>query len=220
MIALADHDYPTRSASGFITRYILPRTTPVQLIGPLDRKALFTRLSFGDFILAMGHGSPTEFCGQNEQVIMDTQHISDVKGKMIKLISCETGQELGPALIKAGATGFQGYKEDFLWVMDLDYLSRPFADPLAAKALLPVICSMHLILDGKTSREVFDAELEGFTINADAEEDELIKSCLEFDRDNAVLLGDPNAKIHKRPPLLLPFRLFEPPPFPPVGFRT
>lgn len=212
MIALADHDYPTRSASGFITRYILPRTAPVQLIGPLDRKALFTRLSFGDFILAMGHGSPTEFCGQNEQVIMDTQHISDVKGKMIKLISCETGQELGPALIKAGATGFQGYSEDFLWIMDLDYLSRPWADPLASKALLPVICSMQLILDGKTNQESFNAEIEGFSLNAEIEEDELIKACLEFDRDNAIMLGAEDARVRKRPSLPLPFKIIPPPP--------
>ncbi|GAH96523.1 unnamed protein product, partial [marine sediment metagenome] len=34
--------------------------------------------------------------------------------------------------------------------------------------------------------------------NAEVEEDELIKSCLEFNRDNAVLLGDPMARVRSR----------------------
>jgi len=221
MIALADHDYPTRSASGFIIRYILPRTSPVQLIGPLDRKGLFTTLSFGDLLLAMGHGSPTELCGQNEQVIMDVAHIPDVKNKMIKLISCETGQRLGPALISAGATSYQGYDADFVWVMDADLTSMPWNDDMAATVLMPVIDSINALLDGKTAREAFDIELDGYLRNAEIEEDELIKACLEFNRENAVLLGDPGAKIRPRPGLLLPFRLIPPPPlFPLMAWQT
>lgn len=216
MIALADHDYPTRSASGFIIRYILPRTGPPQLVGPLDRKEPFTMLAFGDFILAMGHGSPTELCGQNEQVVMDIDHIPDVNGKMIKLLSCETGQKLGPALIEAGAVGYQGYVDDYLWVCDADLSARPWSDKMAATSLMPVIDGLNALLDGKTAKEAFDIELCGYLINAEAEEDELIKSCLEFNHDNAVLLGAKDITISKRPSLLLPFKIIPPPPLIPL----
>jgi len=218
MLALADFDAPTRSASGFLIRYILPRMEPPQLVGLLDRKQPFTKLTFGDLIIGMGHGGEDTFTGQNEVTLLEVGKYDPklVKGKFVKLLSCECGQKLGPDLIDNGAVSFQGYTEDFLWVMDLDYLSRPWADQLAAKALLPVICSMQLILDGKTNQESFNAELEGFTINAEIEEDELIKSCLEFDRDNAIMLGDGDSKVRKRPPIPLPFKLIPPPPLPPT----
>lgn len=215
MLALADFDAPTRSASGFLIRHILPRTGPPQLVSFLDRKALFTRLTFGDLIIGMGHGGPDVFTGQNEVVLLEAGKYDPrlVKGKFVKLLSCECGQELGQDLVDNGAIAFQGYTEDFLWVMDLDYISTPWADPMASKALLPVVCSMHLILDGKTNQESFDAELEGLSINAEKEEDELIKSCLEFDRDNAVLLGDGEARVKARPKISFPI---PPPPLIPL----
>ncbi|MBA7716491.1 hypothetical protein ES703_125564 [subsurface metagenome] len=97
-------------------------------------------------------------------------------------------------------------------MLDYDYITRPWADKMAATAMLPIVCSTQLLLDGKTSQEAFDAEVEGFTINAEKEEDELIKACLEFDRDNAVLIGNGGASIKARPSLALPFKLIPPPP--------
>jgi len=204
VICLADYDFPTRSASGFLIRYVVPRSEPPQLVGELCRKPLFTTLTFGDLIIAMGHGDPDTLTGQNEVILMDTEHIPNVKGKIIKLVSCETGQKLGPALINAGAIAFQGFKEDFVWVMDADYISNPWADPYAAKALLPVVDSINSILDGKTNQEAFKVEKDGFSANIAKEEDELVRSCLEFDRDNAVLLGDPMARVRPRPKFRLP----------------
>ena len=215
MIALADYDAPTRSASGFIIRHILPRTGPPQLIGPLDRKGPFAMLTFGDLILGMGHGDSDIFTGQNEVILLEVGKYDPklVEGRFIKLLSCETGQELGQDLINNGATGFQGYTEEFLWIMDLDYILIPWSDPMAGKALLPVIRSMQLILDGKTNQEAFQAEIDGFTINIEKEEDELLKSCLEFDRDNAVMLGDPGAQVRARPKISFPI---PPPPLLPL----
>jgi len=206
MLALADFDAPTRSASGFLIRHILPRTGPPQLIGLLDRKTTFTMLTFGDLIIGMGHGSPDTFTGQNEVVLLEAGKYDPrlVEGKFVKLLSCECGQVLGQDIVDNGATAFQGYTEDFLWVMDYDYILTPWDDPMAKKALLPVVCSMHLILDGKTNREAFNAEIEGFALNAEEEEDELIKSCIEFNRANAVLLGDESAKIRARPKISFP----------------
>jgi len=128
------------------------------------------------------------------------------------LLSCQTGVELGPDLIRNGALSFAGYKDDYLWICDADLASTPWGDKMAATCLMPVVDGVNALLDGRMVREAFDIELEGYTRNAEAEEDELIKSCIEFNHDNSVLLGDPGARVRARPGLALPFRIFPPPP--------
>ena len=117
MLALPLNDLPTKSASGFLIRYVVPRSQPPQLVGPLDRRVLFSTLAVGDVIIGVGHGSPTEFCGHNSQVLLDTISLPNVRGKVVVLISCQTALQLGPALINAGAASYIGFLEDLVWVM-------------------------------------------------------------------------------------------------------
>jgi hypothetical protein len=170
-----------------------------------------------DIIIGAGHGDVDVFTGQNEAVILEVGKYDprEVKGKVIKLLSCQTGVELGPDLVEKGCAVFMGYTDDYLWVCDGDLASTPWADRMAATSLMPVIDGLNALLDGKSARESLDIELEGYSRNIEIEEDELIKSCLVFNRDNAVLLGDPEARIAKRPSLPLPFKLIPPPPLPP-----
>jgi len=214
-VLMSDFDLPTRSASGFILRYIAPRVEPVQLFSVFVRRLPF-QLSApqSDIIIGVGHGNEDSFTGYNEAEILEVGKYDprEVRGKVIKLISCQTGVELGPDLIKNGALSVAAYVDDYVWVCDADFASTPWADALAATSLMPVVDGLNALLDGKTARESFDIELEGYTRNAEVEEDELVKSCLEFNRENAVLLGDPEGRIRARPKLPLPFRLVPPPP--------
>ena len=206
-LCMADFDLPTRSASGFMLRYIALRVEPVQLFSVLVRRTPF-RLSApqSDIIIGCGHGGVDAFTGHNEAIILEVGKYDprEIKGKVIKLLSCQTGVELGPDLIRNGAAGFQGYTDDYVWVMDADLASTPWSDEMAATSLMPVVDGLNALLDGKTSREAFSIELEGYTRNAELEEDELIKACLEFNRDNAILLGDESAKVRARPRIILP----------------
>ncbi len=206
-VLMSDFDLPTRSASGFLLRYIAPRVEPVQLYSFLVRRLPF-QLSApqSDIIIGAGHGSETSFCGQNESVILEIGKYNprEVRGKVIKLISCQTGVSLGPDLIKNGARAFLGYKDDYVWVMDADLASTPWADEMAGTCLMPVVDGLNALLDGKTAEESFDVELQGYLKNAAAEEDELIKSCLEFNHDNAILLGDTSARVRSRPSIKIP----------------
>jgi len=214
-VLMADFDLPTRSASGFILRNIAPRVEPVQLFSVLVRRLPF-RLSApqSDIIIGVGHGNEISFTGHNEALILEVGKYDprEVRGKVIKLLSCLTAVTLGPDLISNGAESFLGYKDDFVWVMDADLTSTPWADTIAAPVLMPVIDELNALLDGKTAREAFDIELEGYSRNAEVEEDELVKSCLEFNLDNAVLLGAPEGRVRARPKLPLPFQLVPPPP--------
>ena len=206
-IVMSDFDLPTRSASGFLLRYIVPRVEPVQLFSLLARRLPF-QLSApqSDIIIGTGHGSKTSFTGQNESVILEVGAYNprEVRGKVIKLLSCQTGVSLGPDLIENGAKAFLGYKDDYVWVMDADFASNPWADKMAGACLLPVIDGLNALLDGEMAKDAFDIELEGYTKNAETQEDELIKSCLEFNHANAVLLGDASARVRARPKITLP----------------
>jgi len=207
VLALADFDLPTRSGSGFLLRYIVPRVEPVQLYSILVRRTPFRLCApQSDIIIGVGHGDKAAFYGHNEAVILELDHYNprEVNGKVIKLLSCQCGVSLGPDLIRNGAEAFLGYVDDYVWVCDADLALRPWADTMAASSLLPVVDGLNTLLDGKTAKEALDTELEGYTRNAAIEEDELIRACLEFNRDNAVLLGNSTARVRGRPKITLP----------------
>jgi len=222
-LAMSDFDYPTRSASGYLLRWIVPRLEPIHLYAALARRTPFQfSAPQSDVIIGMGHGDVDVFTGQNEAVILEVGKYSprEVEGKVIKLLSCQCGVELVPDLVRNGAACAMGYTDDYVWIVDADLASTPWADKdYAGKCLMPVIDGLNALLDGKTSQEALDIELEGYSRNAEVEEDELIKSCLEFNHDNAILEGDGGATIRKRPSLLLPFRIVPPPPLPSMGLN-
>ena len=70
---------------------------------------------------------------------MTVEDLPGVKDKVVLLLSCETAQQLGPSLIRAGAASFIGWKEDFVWVMDADQVTTPWKDKWAAPVILPVV---------------------------------------------------------------------------------
>ena len=215
VLSMSDFDLPTRSASGFMLRHIVPRVEPVQLLSILARRLPFELAAPpSDIIIGVGHGDVDVFTGQNEAILLEVGKYDpkEVEGKVIKLLSCQTGVDLGPDLIKHGALSFLGYRDDYVWICDADLASTPWSDKAAATCLMPVIDSTNALLDGKTSEEAFYIEIDGYLRNAAAEEDEMVKSLLEFNRKNAVLLGDGSAKVRARPPLALPFKLIPPPP--------
>jgi len=207
MLALPLYDLPTRSSSGFLLRWIAPRMGPVQLISILDTSGAFQALSVpSDIIVATGHGNPDILTGHKEAVILRVGDYDPkvVAGKVLKFLSCQTGNQLGPDTINNGALSYAGYGADYVWVVDADKWMTPWSDEFAAKSIMPVVDSINALLDGETAQTAFDIEMEGYTRNADLTENELIRSCLKYNRNNAVLLGDPEARVKPRPKITMP----------------
>lgn len=215
-ILMSDFDLPTRSASGFLLRYIAPRVEPIQLYSIFARRLPFELAApQSDIIIGCGHGDKDVFTGQNEAIILEVGKYAhkEVDGKVVKLLSCQCGVELAPDLVKNGALATLAYTDDYVWICDEDLVLRPWADELAATCLMPVIDGINALLDGKTAKEALQIELDGYSRNAEVEEDELMRDCLEFNRANAVLLGDPEAQVRARPKITLPL---PPPPLLPI----
>ena len=97
ILGMPDFDLPTRSASGFLLRWIAPRMGPFQLISQVDRKQAWgVILGTADLVVATGHGAPDEFTGQSEQLILQATQLPNVQGKFFKLLSCQTGVYSAP----------------------------------------------------------------------------------------------------------------------------
>jgi hypothetical protein len=67
------------------------------------------------FITGTGHGRYGKFTGQGGVVIWDSASVpaDQAKGKIIHLLSCQTGGILGRAFVQKGAVAFWGYSTDF-----------------------------------------------------------------------------------------------------------
>jgi len=208
MLSLPIFDLPTRSASGMMYRYIAPRMLPEVVMGPVARRPFFSLLvPPSDFILATGHGDVDTATGQNEAIIwtVGQYNPSEVQGKVIKLVQCDTGAELGPDLVKNGALCYMGFDADLIWITDDSYYAKPWEDPYSSACLGPIIDGIQALLDGQTCGESMAIEKTGFQQNAQDNGDfPLLQSSILFNLQHAVLFGDPNATVKPRPRLSLP----------------
>jgi hypothetical protein len=214
-LSLADFDLSTRSASGFILRYIAPRLEPFALYGPLARRLLFSLAARNsDVIIAVGHGDSDVVTGQHDAVLLKVGEYDDdeIRDKVIYSFSCQSADYLGPDLVNHGAAAFLGWEDDYLWILDESCVFVPWQDKLAEPCMMPIVSGINTLLDGKTVSEVKQIQDDSYDYYAANTDNELIKDLVEFNRDNFVLYGNPDAKIKPRPPLAALFKIFSPPP--------
>lgn len=208
-LCLAAFDLPSRCASGVILRYIAPRVEPVSLFGAFARRPMFGLAApHSDLIVGVGHGGPNEYRGQDSSLIWrageyDTK---EVNGKVVKLVSCQAGEQLGMDLVdRGGARCFMGYSDDIVWLADPEFVTHPWDDEDAKLTLTPVVDGLNALLDGRTCKESFEVECTGFYDNAErTSEFPLMQEMLRFNYKSAILHGDPNATVARRPRIYLP----------------
>jgi hypothetical protein len=214
-LSMADFDLSTRSASGFLLKYIVPRLEPVLLYGPLARRLPFSLIApHSDVIITVGHGDSDVVTGQDDGDLLKIGQYNDneIQGKVIYSLSCLSAEDLGPDLINHGAAAFLGWLDDYMWIIDESNLMTPWNDKLAAPCMMPVIAGLDALLNGKTVSEVKKIQDDSYSVYAANTDDELIKALVEFNQSNFVLYGDPQAKINPRPPLPSIFKYVSPPP--------
>lgn len=206
-LCMASFDLPTHSASAFLLRYIAPRLGPAALYGPVARRPFFSLPGATDLFVGVGHGEPDAFTGAGDSPIWQVGKVNpkETSGKVVKLLSCLTGQQLGPDLVSnGGARAFLGYDDDIVWLADSGYSLWPYSDPYAQICLMPIVDGLDALLDGSSCSESLAIEKAGYQANAAATDSQLLQSCLNFNLAHAILLGDPNARISPRPRISLP----------------
>ena len=206
-LCMASFDLPTHSASAFLLRHIAPRMEPFQLYGPISRRPFFSLFApSSDVIIGTGHGMTDEYTAQDESLIWKVGQYDprEVKGKVIKLVSCFTGAQLGPDLVANGAKCFMGYDDDLTWIVDANYFAVPWNDPDAKLAFMPIVNSLQALLSGSTCGDAMAIERQGYIDSLSKTSSPLIMACLAFDLAHTVILGDENATVRRRPNINLP----------------
>ena len=121
-------DSVTRQATPYRFKYVHPafQKKGFNIIinqGVNDDRHHFVDAVIGNrvvYISGIGHGSPTTYTGHLGSPILrvGSYNTSEVKGKIIHLLSCQTAKTLGADLVKNGARAYAGYYENFTFVLD------------------------------------------------------------------------------------------------------
>jgi hypothetical protein len=211
MLAIAMFDLPTRNIGGYIIRYLVPRAPRPYLIGSADNaENLGKVITSTDLLIAGGHGSDGDILGQDDiNPILDADNLPDMSGKIIWLVSCDTGKDLGPALISAGAKAFVGFQQDLVWIASPLLAFTPWFDNQSMLVMKPIMDGINTLLNGKTVQESYDVMISGFTDSLSVVDDELYAQMIQWNIDNAVILGDKTATIN---PTNIPVMPIPPPP--------
>lgn len=105
-----------------------------------------------------GHGNPDTFTGQNYKEILKACRNDDVcSGNIALLLSCFTGQELGPSMIEKKTVAYVGWQTDFRFMIDTSYpiLEDPLAEPFKEITFE----SIARLLRGQTIRDVWNGTI-------------------------------------------------------------
>jgi len=75
-----------------------------------------------------GHGSPTTYTGDSEEPVFTCDECDKLSGRIIYLLSCLTGQLLGPEIMRQGALAYAGFNISWTWLSDSGTDGDPYED--------------------------------------------------------------------------------------------
>lgn len=107
------------------------------------------------FVFLNGHGGPSVVTGHENEILISVDDGADLfKDKVVFMRACSAGKFLGPAIMENGSKGFVGYKEDFVFLHDKEFIGEPLNDKLATPFME---CSNHVALSLLKGHNVADA---------------------------------------------------------------
>ncbi|KKP46668.1 MAG: hypothetical protein UR39_C0009G0025 [Candidatus Woesebacteria bacterium GW2011_GWA1_33_30] len=150
-----------------------------------------------------GHGDDNSIYGQDDEMLISigfNDHL--LIDKIIFARSCLSAKNLGKACVKLGTTSYIGYDEDFVFIFDIDYVSKPLLDKTARLFLEPSNQVVRSLLKGNltsyannSGKEMFLKNITSLLTSETTKEDSSILRYLVWDMKHQVCLGDQNAKI-------------------------
>lgn len=145
-----------------------------------------------------GHGNETSVTGHDNEVLVEVnenEHI--LKGRITYALSCSSGKLLGPALANEEMTAYIGYSDEFSFVYDRRYISKPIEDPLARPFMESSNQLMVSLIKGHTAEESTERAKEIFKkhcltlSSSNATQDDLqVAKCLWWNMNRLVCSGN------------------------------
>lgn len=105
-------------------------------------------------VVLNGHGNSSIVGGYNDEPLIIAGKNEGLLNKAIVYArSCKSGEKLGPASIKSGCRAYIGYDDDFVFVTEIDKITRPLEDKTAKFFLEPSNCVVTSLLKGHSVEE-------------------------------------------------------------------
>lgn len=133
------HDVTTNYLSSWAGEIvILARKRGVEVFDLVNHKA--NRIEFEgrmkklrpELVFLNGHGDNDCIAGYDNEILVKAgENHNILGGKITYALSCNAGKTLGPAAVEELNTAFIGYTDEFIFVGDSNYISRPLQDPRA-----------------------------------------------------------------------------------------
>lgn len=150
-----------------------------------------------DLFFGCSHGSPTQFSGQNAQIVFTAcENDERMSGSQAYFLSCLMGQTLAPSMNEKDAVTVAAYTSEFAWIINPDYTDRPLEDPYSYPFMRAIVEPSCRLLEGATWKQFYDLSValfnEGVTewFSSDDPSASQIVAALEHDRDCFVIYGE------------------------------
>ena len=154
------------------------------------------------FAMFNGHGDDNLIAGHKNEVIIESpKDVKLLKDKIIYSRSCNSAKKLGMDSVISGADAFIGYESEFIFVYDMDSITKPLKDKTAALFLKPTNKLVSSILKGNTvkysyekSQELFKQNISKLVSSATSDEDRELLRYLIWDYNQQIYHGDGDVK--------------------------
>lgn len=155
------------------------------------------------FIMVNGHGDENTITGyDNEPLVQSGNNESILSEAIIYARSCSCAKKLGPASIAKGTIAFIGYTDEFVFLIDENYVTQPLNDKTAslfleasnqvAISLLKKHSASHA---NNRSKEIFRNTIRKYMTSEATKADSELLPYLFWDMNHQVCRGNGKAII-------------------------
>lgn len=155
------------------------------------------------FIVINGHGDENSVTGYNNKILVQTgKNETFFNNAVIYARSCSCAKKLGPASIAKGTKAFIGYTDEFVFLIDENYVTQPLNDKTAALFLEASNYVAISLLKGHTaleannrSKEIFRNTIKRYMVSETSKEDSELLPYLFWDMNHQENIGNNKATI-------------------------
>ncbi|MDP2909940.1 MAG: hypothetical protein Q8N69_02625 [bacterium] len=154
-----------------------------------------------NLIFINGHGNESCIFGQDNNLLIGENNGDNLlAGKITYALSCESAKKLGLRVSEYKNSAYIGYLDEFIFLLDSRYVSRPADDPKSKPFMESSNQVMISLIKGNTAEESSEKSkrkfLENFIkLSSSASDPDTIQSMrfLRWNMMNQVCLGDRDA---------------------------
>jgi hypothetical protein len=156
-----------------------------------------------DVVFLNGHGDDDCVTGHdNKELVKAGDNHNILEGLITYALSCNSGKVLGPKVAKNKNTTYIGYKDQFIFMADSNYATRPLEDPKAKPFMEASNQVMISLLKGNRAREASEKSKNRFRdsyikLSSSSSDSDSLQAaqCLWWNMRNQVCLGDLDAGL-------------------------